>query len=40
MWRDIDISFDKKVDGDLNDMEENDSIQNSLTNIWKTLQGS
>ena len=40
MWRDIDIEFEKKVDGDLADMEENDSIQNSLTNIWKTLQGS
>jgi len=40
MWRDIDINFEKNIDGDLAYMEENESIQNSLTNIWKTLQGS
>jgi len=40
MWVDIDISFDKKTDGDINDMIDNAAIQNSLTNIWKTLQGS
>jgi phage baseplate assembly protein W len=40
MWKDVDIEFNKKLDGDINDMVDNDAIQNSLTNIWKTLQGS
>jgi len=40
MWRDISMDFEKNIDGDLAYMEENESIQNSLTNIWKTLQGS
>lgn len=40
MWKDLDINFEKKIDGDINDMEENSAIQNSLINIWKTLQGS
>jgi len=40
MWKDIDINFEKKINGDINDMTDNDAIQNSLTNIWKTIQGS
>lgn len=40
MWYDIDINFEKQLDGDINHMEDIDAIQNSLTNIWKTLQGS
>ncbi len=40
MWRDISMDFEKNIDGDLAYMEENESIQNSLTNIWKTHQGT
>ncbi len=37
MWKDIDIKFTKKVDGDLNDMTGVYAINNSLTNIFKTI---
>jgi len=40
MWYDVDINFEKQIDGDINHMEDNEAIQNSLSNIWKTLQGS
>jgi phage baseplate assembly protein W len=40
MWKDIDITFEKQQDGDLLESVENDAIKNSITNIWKTLQGS
>ena len=36
-WKDIDINFEKKVDGDINDMEGIEAIKNSLTNIFKTI---
>ena len=40
MWYDVDISFDKAISGDIKHDLDNDAIQNSLTNIWKTLPGS
>ena len=40
MWKDIDINFDKDINGDIKDQIDNEAIQNSLTNIWKTIQGS
>jgi phage baseplate assembly protein W len=36
-WKDIDINFEKKVDGDINDMVGIEAIKNSLTNIFKTI---
>ena len=40
MWVDLDIELNQKADGDIADMKENSAIENSLGNIWKTLQGS
>ena len=40
MWKDIDISFKRKHDGDINDMVSTDAINNSLENIFKTIPGS
>lgn len=40
MWKDIDMELGRKVSGDIKDMEDNDAIQNSITNIFKTLPGS
>jgi len=39
-WRDIDISLDYKHDGDIKDNEGINAIKNSITNIFKTFQGS
>jgi phage baseplate assembly protein W len=40
MWKDLDMEMRKKADGDIADMTDNEAIQNSLSNIWKTLPGS
>lgn len=40
MWVDLDIELNRKADGDIADMIDNRAIENSLGNIWKTLQGS
>lgn len=40
MWVDLDIELNAKADGDVADMKDNGAIENSLGNIWKTLQGS
>lgn len=40
MWVDVDIELRKKASGDIMDMKDNSAIQNSLSNIWKTLPGS
>ena len=39
-WKDIDINFDRKNNGDIKDMTNIGAIGNSLTNIFQTLQGS
>lgn len=39
-WKDIDINLNKKNDGDVLDMINEDAIVNSLTNIFETLQGT
>ena len=40
MWYDLDIQLRKKANGDFVNMIDNDAIQNSLNNIFKTLPGS
>lgn len=40
IWVDLDISLNKKASGDIADMRDNFAIENSLGNIWRTLQGS
>ncbi len=40
MWKDIDISFGRKHDGDINNMTDIDAINNSLENIFRTIPGS
>lgn len=40
MWVDIDMNLEKKSDGDLADNRDVGAIENSLSNIWKTLPGS
>jgi len=39
-WKDIDIKLEKKNNGDVVDMTNNNAIVNSLTNIFQTMQGS
>ena len=39
-WKDIDINFEKKNSGDIKDMTDEHAISNSLTNIFKTIQGT
>jgi phage baseplate assembly protein W len=39
-WKDIDISLDKKQDGDIKDDIDFDAVQNSIENILQTFQGS
>lgn len=39
-WKDIDISLDMKNSGDIKDDIDLDAIENSLTNIVKTFQGT
>lgn len=40
MWYDVDINFTKMANGDIRNVTDMDAIQNSLTNIWRTLPGS
>lgn len=39
-WKDIDINFNKKNNGDIVDMTNEDAIANSLTNVFRTIQGT
>ena len=39
-WKDIDINFDRKNNGDIKDMTNEGAIGNSLTNIFQTMEGS
>lgn len=39
-WKDIDITLEKKRNGDIQDMLDVDAIRNSLINIFKTVPGS
>jgi len=39
-WKDIDINFEMKNNGDIEDMMNDHAIGNSLSNIFQTLQGS
>lgn len=39
-WKDIDITFERKNNGDIKDMTNTGAIGNSLSNIFQTLQGS
>ena len=39
-WKDFDNNFNKKANGDVVDMVNIDAINNSLTNIFETFQGS
>lgn len=39
-WKDIDINFERKNNGDIKDMTNENAIGNSLANIFQTLQGS
>lgn len=39
-WKDIDIEFNRKSNGDVVDMVNDDAIVNSLTNIFTTFQGA
>lgn len=39
-WKDIDIEFRPKNNGDIIDMKNEHAIGNSLANIFQTLQGS
>ena len=39
-WKDIDIHFNMKNNGDIQDMTNEMAIGNSLGNIFQTLQGS
>lgn len=39
IWKDIDIELSKKNNGDIRDMEDEDAVQNSLINLFKTIRG-
>ena len=39
IWKDIDIELSKKNNGDIKDMEDEDAVQNSLINLFKTIRG-
>lgn len=39
-WKDIDISLDRQHDGDIKSNLDIDAVINSITNIFKTMQGS
>lgn len=39
-WKDIDIQLRQGNNSDIRDMVNEDAIQNSLTNIFETLQGT
>ena len=38
-WKDIDISLEKKFDGDINDFVDEYAIIESIKNIFRTVQG-
>ena len=38
-WKDIDIFLEKQADGDIKAMIDEDAINNSLINIFSTMQG-
>jgi len=40
MWADLNISLDKKANGDFSDGLDVSAIENSIGNIWRTLPGS
>ena len=40
MWVDLVMTMDKKANGDIADVTDTGAIENSLSNIWKTLPGS
>ena len=40
MWKDIDIELNMKVNGDIQDKINNQAIENSISNIFKTMPGS
>ena len=40
MWVDLNMNLDKKANGDIADSLDVSAIENSLSNIWKTLPGS
>jgi len=40
MWKDIDINFEMKNNGDIKDMVSESAINNSLTNIFLTMPGT
>lgn len=39
-WRDIDITLDKKQNGDIKDDVDVEAVKNSILNILSTMQGS
>lgn len=39
-WVDVDISFDRRNNGDIKSVSNEDAIGNSITNIFSTFQGS
>jgi len=39
-WKDIDINLTKQHDGDISVDMDIDAVMNSITNIFKTMQGS
>lgn len=40
MWYDLSMNLEKMANGDIRHVIDNEAIQNSLTNIFKTLPGS
>ena len=39
-WTDLDMSFENKLNGDINIFEHVDAIKSSMRNIMQTMQGS
>ena len=39
-WKDIDISLEKKSNGDINDLSSLEAVKSSIYNIIQTLKGS
>ena len=40
IWKDIDITLNKKINGDINDMTDENAVKNSLINLFSTMRGS
>jgi len=40
VWRDIDINLTKQHDGDITSSTDIDAVKSSISNIFKTIQGS